>query len=201
MKLLILIIALVAHSSCSTRDQNGSNPNPRAVALNDSAVALMMKFRPSALDSAHDLLNKAISVDTNYFTAYANKVSVYCRQKNFSKAVETAKHLERIQPRNPEGIFTLGFLLERSGDTEKALEKYNKAVALNAEKLENLDSSDKQYISIQTNYALHLILARQEENGKKQLDEILKKDPNNLAARMIYGKSRLEIFEGLTNKN
>ena len=44
MKLLILIIALFAHSSCSTRDQNGSNPNPRAVALNDSAVVLMMKF-------------------------------------------------------------------------------------------------------------------------------------------------------------
>lgn len=201
MKPFILLVTLFAFTSCSTNVNKSKTPNSTAVALNDSAVAIMMKFKSGNLDSACILLNKSVAIDPDYFIAYSNKVAVYCRQKNFKKAAETARNLERIQPANPEGIFALGFLLEKSGQLKEADEKYKRALSLNEDKLKNLDSKDKNYLSVQTNYALNLILAHKEEQGRQELNKILAVDSENRPARMLSGKSRNEILNQLTNRN
>lgn len=201
MKPFILLLTFFAFTSCSTNAKKSKIPNPTAVALNDSAVAIMMKFKSGNLDSAHILLDKSVGIDPDYFIAYSNKVSVYCRQMNFKKAAETARNLERIQPENPEGIFALGFLLEKSGQLKEAEKKYKKALSINENKLKNLDSKDKNYLSVQTNYALNLIFAHKEEQGRRELNKILAVDSENRPARMLYNKDRNEILNQLTSRN
>lgn len=206
MKPAFLLITLFVLTSCSSKNERRNRPSATAIKLNDSAAAFMMRLKQGNrqqgnLDSALILLDKAIAIDQDYFIAYSNKVAVYCRQGNFSKAAETAKQLERIQPQNPEAIFELGFLLEKTGKVKEAREKYQKALSLNKKKLKELDSQNKQYLSIQINYALNLIFSNKEDEGKRELNDVLKKDPNNLPAKILYGQTRTEILQQLISKN
>ena len=197
MKPFIFLLTLFAFSSCSTEVQKIETIDPKAIALNDSAVKLWMTFKPGSLDSAHILLDKSIAIEPDYFIAYGNKVNIYRHQRNFVKAAETARHLERIQPQNAEGIFGLGFLLEKIGKREESEEKYKRALSLNEKKLKDLDLKDKTYLAIQTNYALNLIFAHREEEGRQELDKVLAIDPNQPGAKMLHNKSRNEIMETL----
>lgn len=158
--------------------------NPEAIALNDSAVKLMLN-QP---DSALVLLDKALKIDSNYFIAYQNKVTIYVQRNNFDAAIKILKKLQPTQPKNPELAFYLGFLLEKIGNSEEANKYYQKAISLNKAKLDKMSPGDPLYQNTQINYSGNLIYAHRVAEGRKIIEEILKKEPNNLAAKGLMQK-------------
>jgi Flp pilus assembly protein TadD len=160
--------------------------NPEARALNDSAANLMT----SQSDSALVLLDKALKIDSNYVIAYQNKVTIYVQKNNFDAAIKILRKLEITQPTNPELAFYLGFLLERTKHTEEANKYYQKAITLNKAKLDKTNPADSLYQNTQLNYSGNLIYAHRVAEGRKIVEEVLKKDPNNLAAKRLMEKIR-----------
>ncbi len=202
MKQLVLFIAFLIFTGCLSKSKNNIvKIDPKAIALNNSAVKLMMWPQKDKLDSALVLLNKAIKIEPEYVIGYSNKIGVYIRQGNLNMALETARQLEKIQPENPQGIIGLGLLLERTGSIKEAQEKYQKALLIYEDELNHTDKNDKKYMFIQTNYAADLIFLGREEDAKKELYEILKKDSSYYPAKMLFTTSKKKLLAEMTKAN
>jgi len=88
-------------------------------------------------------------------------------------------------------------VLEKNGELKKSREKLMEAEALNKLKLNKMSINDKLYEGTLINYAGDLILLNRNTEAEKILTKILTKNPKQVAALMLKGKTKEELFKGL----
>lgn len=93
-----------------------------AKSLNDSAVALMMKFEKD--EKVIELLDKAIAADSNFARAYENKVGILLKENRYSEALVLCSKLVTINPQNSSYFVLSGALFEKITDTSLAQKMY-----------------------------------------------------------------------------
>ncbi|MBB6502624.1 hypothetical protein [Pedobacter cryoconitis] len=190
----ILILLVVTSGSYAQELKN--KPKPEAIALNNRASRLNAMHLPGSkqVDTALILLDSALKIDNHYAIAYSNMTSIYVERKNYPMAIRTMRKFEVVEPTNPELLFYLGIMLEKTGELKKSREKFIKAEALNKLRLNKMNVNDKHYEDTLINYAGDLIFLNRSAEAEKILTKILTKNPKQMAALALKGKTKEHLL-------
>lgn len=186
-----IFIAMVAIVACSNPSKI-SDSRTAAMELNNQAAAMIARFQ---YDSALVLLNIAIDVDSGYYTPHTNKITVYLAKGQYHKALAESEIVVGMVPEKAEIWPVAGMLNELQGDTVKALNYYERGIAL-YDKLIADPKLEGQVSVNRLNRAVLLILARKESEGRGELLK-LKTDKDksvNDVAEAFLKLSRQEIM-------
>ena len=184
---LIFILTLFLAFSCRERKEKF---NQEAIELNNRAVKFMANVE---YDSALILLDKATKLDSNYYLAYANKVTTYLEIRNFNKALEELEKELKIKPKLAEGWSLAGILYYEKGDTIKALNCFEKSIELFEVRIANPDN--KKYLTEnRLNRAVSLILIGRENEGRDELNKLKEENLKNLAIDEFQKMSRQDFL-------
>jgi tetratricopeptide (TPR) repeat protein len=155
--------------------------------LNDSAVSLAMSWEVREVSEAVGLLDKALEIDPEYFTAYWNKASFLCTLKKYNDALATIDQAIQLDPNRPGSYFFKGTICDAKDDSVNAKICYQKDVECYNALLDTLSPRSKWYRSAQMNKAVDLLCL-----GKKEGKELLLKLYNDEANADV--KDALQLF-------
>jgi tetratricopeptide (TPR) repeat protein len=114
-----------------------------AVYLTLSDIYLLQGKPGNALEA----IQKSISIDDKYPDGYLRLAKLYLVMKDYEKTGQNINKVLNLDPNNVKAYFLKGFALEENGDTIKAIESYQKAVALDQQYFD-------AYIQLGSLYAL-----------------------------------------------
>lgn len=181
---IVLIQSLLLLSSCSSKQKK---VNPEAIVLNNQAMEIFNQtiFKPlveseSKLNEALFLLDKAISIDSNYLLAYNNKVNVELKLGNYNAALKTLDKIYEID-NNAETISLQGFIYEKTGQLDSANKKYIQAMKM----YENQINQNPELVEPKVARAFMLIFTENENVALIEINNLLKQYPNNESAIMM----------------
>lgn len=187
---LILISIGLALTQCRSQEKKTAY-NPEAIRLNSKATAFITAQN---YDSALFYLDKAISIDSTYYTAYGNKCGVYCALKDFQKALTESQKAIAVKPDLAEGWTFAGMLYDKLGDTLNAIKCYRKSIELFDERISN-PAKQKFLEANKLNRALSLILMGQEETGRSELKKLKEAYPNDNAVDGLLNMTKKEYLD------
>jgi tetratricopeptide (TPR) repeat protein len=157
--------------------------NPKAKKLNDSAMLIAMQDQN--YEKAISLLNQATEVDSNYATAYSNKISFGLELKHYDQALNAALKLQEIRPGNPDYYFTAGIIYELKKDSIASKKQFTKAARLYDKILDTMYSGNKQLNMLLMNKAITLIFLGSKERGNEILTELYDKQKDKTLSRNV----------------
>jgi tetratricopeptide (TPR) repeat protein len=200
MRLLTLLL-IVGLTACG--QQHKYVPDKKAMQLNDSAMRLAMHTtQDSEYQKVILLLDKATTIDTNYFIAYFNKLSYQCKIKQYDKALETAKHINLIRPNFVDQYVTVGILYEKTGDSITAKKYYDIALNKFNNILDTMNLNNKNYSMFLMGKGIDLILTGQQIIGSEILKKLYDKPSDEFIKDFVspyINKPRSEVFNNLIN--
>jgi|ERR1035437_4668718 tetratricopeptide (TPR) repeat protein len=204
---LILFLLLFGFVACGQQIKKYV-PDKKAMHLNDSAMQIVMHSNnDSDCQKAIILLDQATKIDTNYFMAFFHKLSGQLQLKQYSKALETAKHINWIRPNYIDAYVTVGILSEKLGDTVTATKYYNLALDKYNKVLDTMNITNRDYNMLLMYKGIDLILVGQQAKGNKVLEQLYNNSTDNNTSKEIYkelvtlfmNKSRKDILENFFN--
>lgn len=203
MRLLTSLLALFLLCSCTHVNTEQKNTvDPKAVALNDSALALYMSFDAPDPEGAIELLDQAIEIDPDYYLAHWNKYVFLNGMKERERAFETLQLLEKMNPKMPELKTSAGIFNEYFGDSLLAKEKFEHAENAYNSILDTFNKKSDQYDLMRMSKATNLVFLGKEQEGKEVLKELsLKTEDEALSelAGSYLAMSRQELFDQIFN--
>ena len=198
-----ILLLLTGFYACGQQSENKKHVvDPKARQLNDSATSIAMHAQD--YNKAISLLDQATQIDSNYLTAYANKLSFQLELKQFDKALATAKNLNRIKPEAPEYFVSIGLIYEHMGDTTSSNKFFNEAVNRYNKILDTMSTVNKDYDLLLMNKAVSLILVGQQQKGNDILKGLYDKQKDESYREMLssfMNKSRKDILDNLRQTN
>ena len=201
MRLLAFLLFFGLHAFGQQSEKKEHSINPKARRLNDSAVAVVR--RSHDFEKAILLLDEATAIDSNYLTAFSNKLTFQYQTKQFDKALITAKSLHRIMPDAASYIMMLGVIYEEKGDTVSSKKYFNEAAKRYDNMLDTMNKTNKSYEALLFSKALNLILLGQEQSGHdilKQLYDNQKDTAYKNLLGLFMNKPRREILDNFTQR-
>lgn len=160
--------------------ENKTHHNRKAIALNDDAMSYIIYSIPpltsedtSLLRKAIALLNKAISIDSLYYLAYANKAMALKHLGQNNEAIQILCIITKLRPDYAEGFSNLGFSYEKRGNMDSAYIKYKSAIIAYNNRIKRSNNlSDK----INRAFILSLI---DKEKGWQEMDFLIEQNPDD----------------------
>jgi len=208
MKLIFIFLPFVLLYSCQTsneqRQEKSSNKveltaeiNPQAILLNDSAVSVMSSKSQEAIR----LLDEAIALQPNYFSAWHNKVNCQMHLGLIEDAIVSLLKMEEIDPNYPDNKTNLGIMYDIKGDSLLALEKYQEVEKMYVGILDTVQTQDNPYQMYELLRASNLILMGEKEKASGYLKKLLSNPSvdtvyTSKAAKDLLGVNRQEMLEG-----
>jgi tetratricopeptide (TPR) repeat protein len=201
----IIILLLLTLTACGQNSKTNKHViDPKARQLNDSAVALTRSFDSLDYVKAIALLDKATTIDTNFYTAYWNKLAFQSQLGQYNNALQTAKQLKRIKPNAPDFYVTTGMLYEKTGDSISAQSQYKEALIRYDKILDTMDIKNKDYDMLLMNKGVSLILVGQQTKGNDIIKKLYDKQTDvayKEMFEMFLNKSRQEILDNYKTRN
>ncbi|HEU4719148.1 MAG TPA: hypothetical protein VFU15_14995 [Bacteroidia bacterium] len=198
-----LLFLLLLVSACDSEPEKQPQQKPPAVALNDSATKISARGDSLSYAYADMLYDEAVSLDSNYYIAYWNKLACETELHFYAKALATARELIRLRPGNPDHRITAGMLAQHTGDTALAEKYYDEGIALFRSITDTSPVTSRKYYSMMTMYGLSLIVAYHTSEGDSVLAKVIANRQDTLSrnlARKFYGKSRDELIAAMEGK-
>ena len=117
----IFLFAMIA--SVQSRAQYDHVPNAVAKQLNDIAVSKYLKYNttPDSIVAAIKLLDKAVSADSLYYSAWTSKLGYECQLKSYEAAIKTTGSIVRIFPKMNDILFFRGILQFKTRHEKEAI--------------------------------------------------------------------------------
>lgn len=146
------------------------------------------------------LLDQATQIDSNFLTAYANKLSFQLQLKQFDNALQTAYSLNRINPNAPDYYVTIGLLYHIKGDTGSSKEYFTGAAVRYDKILDTMSMANKSYDMLLMNKAVNLVLIGQQKHGNDILKELYERQKDEAYREMLalfLNKTKDEIIKSL----
>jgi tetratricopeptide (TPR) repeat protein len=173
--------------------ENKIQYNRKAIELNDDAMSSITYSMPpltskdtSLLRKAIVLFNKAISIDSLYYLAYANKAMVLKHLGQNNEAIHVLSVITKLKPDYAEGFSMLGFTYEKLGNMDSAIIKYKAAIIAYSHRIElTNDVSDK----VNRAFILSLI---DKEKGLQEMDYLIEENPDDNTINFW----KQQLFEG-----
>src|ERR1700733_3430849 len=111
--LLCLIICLV--TACHSQDNRVKNVRGTATELNNKAINLSSKNMGDidSIKKSLKLLDDAILIDSTYFNAYVNKISLLCTLGSYDELLTTMNRLIKLKGNNPQLSSSEAYILEK----------------------------------------------------------------------------------------
>lgn len=172
-KITLLATILWLFAAC-----HSPKPSPKPIDLNNRAASMMF----SNPDSALLLLNLAIETDKFFYPACANKIQLFCTLGKYDSAIEANKKAIELKPELPEAYTFLGMLYDKTGQHELASDQYRHAIGLFDK---NILKKDSTLTENRMNRACALLLSGNEQEGKKEVGELLLVDSGNAALQSL----------------
>jgi tetratricopeptide (TPR) repeat protein len=194
----ISAILLLTFYSCSQKSAKHKG-DLDAVELNYRAMALVAFIENGdSSKKAISLLDKATTIDTNYFLGHYNKLMFYNQLRQYDKAILTINKLIQIRPSAHDLYLTAGILYERIGDTVSSRSYFAKSLTICNIVLDTMSSKNRDYEMIVSNKAINLIMLANEVKANEllkklydnQTDEEFKK-----TTLSMMNKSKNELLE------
>ena len=150
------------------------------------------------------LFDEAIKIDSNYFTAYWNKLSLQSQLKQYDKAVETGKQILKIN-RAPYYYFLIATFYYRLGDTTSATDYFKKTLTLCDTVLDTMSTKNKAtYEVVIMNKGVSLIFLGRQEEGNKVLKQFYDSQTDStykMWTGAFMNKTKEEILKVLDGEN
>jgi len=186
----LLILAVAA---CSAKAPEGYKPEPRALELNNAAVAAMQR---QDLHAALDAVDKAIAADPKFYKAYANRGAILSGMGMDKDAIDTLRQSITINPDFAEAYVPLGALYEKQNKKPYAKKHYAVAVRLYRAESEK----DPDNASAAANLATALFLNDDRAGALDCVAAFLKKHPEDETIKRVRTKILARDREGLVNR-
>lgn len=120
------------------------------------------------LNMAEEKYIEIITLDHKNICAYKKLGVIYLEQKNFDHASQTFQHILKLNPNDVETLIDLALLQKQIGENKKALENFQKAVALEPTNPKNLD------------FLIEMsIILRKKDLAKRTLEKLREVNPEN----------------------
>jgi tetratricopeptide (TPR) repeat protein len=200
MKTVKFLTAFILTGLCSCGQTTSKHKvDPAAVQLNNQAMELVAFINnQDSSRKAISLLDKATTIDSNYFLGFYNKLMFHNQLKELDKAVLTVNKLIQLRPTAHDLYLTGGVLYERLGDTISSKTYFQKSLTICNSVLDTMSTKNRDYEMLVGNKAINLIMlgdqAKASEILKKlydsQTDEELKKWTASL-----MNKNKKELLE------
>src|ERR1041385_6989411 len=103
--IFLLIPATIFFAACSNSNEEKHKPqfSSEAVKWNDSALSKYFYDNDSlTLVKKIALLDKATSIDSNFYVAYMNKLAFQNEAKQYKQALNTVMRIIRLSPQTPD---------------------------------------------------------------------------------------------------
>ena len=159
---------------------NKNQYNRKAIKLNDDAMSSITYSLPpltskdtSLLQKAIVLFDKAISIDSLYELAYANKAMVLKHLGKYKEAIHVLSVITKLRPEYAEGFSMLGFTYEKIGNMDSANINYKSAIIAYTHRIEQTNS-----VSDKVNRAFILSLI-DKEKGLQEMDYLIEENPDD----------------------
>jgi tetratricopeptide (TPR) repeat protein len=179
MKLYVFyFLILLIPASCKTQKTYLKQYDPKAIKLNNSAMKIAYNIstcNPDSINKSIDLLEKAIKIDSSYYTAYVNESGMFCRLKKYSSAINVLTRGEANCPGEIMIVTMKGFLYEKTNNVDSAGKMYIKAIA----SYDSLLNKDPSNISLKLNRLFLLLFTDNAKEAKIEFEKIKKENPNN----------------------
>lgn len=140
------------------------------------------------LEKALAHLNKALEINRKNDAAYTNKVTILCTLGRYREALKVLKEATHIQENFAEGYSYQGFIYERLGKMDTARIMYRSAIEAYNKRLKKRDN-----INDKINRAFMLFFVKGKEAALKELNHIIKNNPDNKFAHNM--KFAFENFD------
>jgi hypothetical protein len=155
--LFLVLLLMSCNVSFSKKEKHA-----QAVILNNKAISTYMSAPDDSLNTikAINILNNSISMDSEYFIAYWNKLAFENEVGLLDSAFHTLKKMERIWPGNPNLKMSIGIFFECNfKDIAKANSKYHEAELIYQSILgsHSSDPASKREVSISCAIAKKLL--------------------------------------------
>jgi tetratricopeptide (TPR) repeat protein len=190
--LLIAIYSCGHHSAKNTVD-------PAAVELNNKAMTLVAFIdNADSSNKAIILLNKATTIDSNYFLGHYNKLLFFNQLKQFDKAVLTVNKLIQLRPSAQDLYLTGGILYERIGDTVSSKQYFTKSLTICTAVLDTMSVTNRDYDMLLTNKAANLIMLGYQQQANEILKKLYDKQTDEelkMNTLLMMNKSKKQLLE------
>jgi tetratricopeptide (TPR) repeat protein len=179
--------------------------DPKAKQFNDSAVALIRSMKDEDSQKAILLLDEAIKIDSTYFTAYWNKLSLQSQLKQYDRAIETGKQILKLNKISPYYYFIIATFYYRIGDTISANNYFKKTLAVCDIVLDTMSLKNRAtYEVVIMNKGVSLIFLGQQEEGNKILKQFYDSQTDTtyrMWTAAFMNKTKEEILNVLDGQN
>jgi len=204
---LSLYFFLLTLCACGQRDGETKKHtiDSKAKQLNDSAVALIRSMNDEDSRKAILLLDEAIKIDSNYFTAYWNKFSLQSQLKQYDNAIVTGKQILNLNKNTPYYDFIIATLYYRKGDTSSANNYFRKTLALCDLVLDTINFKNRAaYEVVIMNKGVSLIFLGQQEKGNEILKQFYDSQTDTTYktwTAAFMNKTKEQILDVLSGQN
>jgi len=181
-----------AHTKLHTDRKNGD-----AFVLNDMAVKLMEQSlryekdsfdRDSLLNEALSYSNEALEKKADFYYAYLNKANILKELGKYDASIKTLEELLKVKENYPEAIFLMGLIYEKTGNMDKAKQKYKSALKAYNDYLKTPMATEQD----KTNKELVLLFIEGKEKSLTRINEQIKENPEN--SNLLINKQIIERF-------
>lgn len=178
-KKVCYFILLTLVLSCRAQNQKTKKVsyNSTAIELNNIAMDII-RNNDNNIDSFNkvmQLLDQSIQKDSSYYLAYNNKAQLLCEREKYNEAIITLDKILKINPALVEVKTFKAFMLEKSGNNDKALDIYKNVL----EDYNRNLSTDSDNISLLLNRAFIYFFIDGQDRAIKEYNKVSKLFPNN----------------------
>ncbi len=178
--------------------------DPKAKQLNDNAVTLERSMKEEDSRKAILLLDEAIKIDSNYFTAYWNKLVLQHQLKQYNRAIETGKQILKLN-KAPYFYFLIATFYYRLGDTTSANNYFKETLKRCDTLLGTMSKKNRSsYEVVVMNKGVSLIFLGQQEEGNKILKQYYDSQTDTIykiSTGVFMNKTKEEILKVLDGEN
>lgn len=211
MKYLSVIIAflLTVHYSCGQKTK-AYKPESKAVELNNQTIALIDYLEiPDSLRKAITLLDKATTIDSNYFLGYFNKIMFLVQLKQFDKAIATNNKLITLEPLAHDLYLQGGGLYEQVGDTVSSIKYFKKSLEICNAVLDTMNKLNRDFNLFKINQAVSLIMLNDSTTANKILNDLYESIPDEFEfenvekeyIKSLINKTKTQLLDFFIKKN
>ena len=173
-------------------------PDPEAVKLNNQAMSLVAFIdNVDSSKKAISLLDKATSIDSNYFLGYSNKLMFFFQLKQFDKLILTNNKLIQLRTSAHDLYLTGGMFYEQIGNTVSATRYFNKSLTICNAVLDTMNNMNRDFVMLTTNQAINLIMLNDSTNANNILKILYDNQPDDPKFDNVEKK----YIQSLMNKN
>lgn len=170
-----------------------------AVELNNKAMTFVPFIdNADSAKKAISLLDKATTIDSNYFLGHFNKLMFFNQLKQFDKAVLTVNKLIKLRPAAHDLYLTGGILYEQLGDPISSKSYFEKSLAICNSVLDTMSTKNRDYKMLVGNKAVNLIMLGEQAKANELLKQLYDSQTNEEQKKWtasLMNKNKKELLE------